>query len=69
MLKTRKEWIERIEEIRKEELLGAMEQSIEMGINYVTYKKIMDPSIPPVSMSVLRKVRDYVESKEEDDEF
>ncbi len=65
MLKTRSEWIERLEEIRKEELLGPMEHASEIGINYVTYKKLMDHQIPPLSMSVLRKVRDYLEMKEE----
>ena len=68
MLRTRKEWLDILEEIRKEELLGYMEQAQEIGINYVTYKKIIDPSVPPVSMSVLRKVRDYIESKEDDNE-
>ncbi len=65
--KTRQEWIEVLEKIRNEELLGAMEQAEEMNINYVTYKKLVDPSIPPLSMTVLRKVRDYIESKNEEE--
>ncbi len=69
MLRTREEWLVRLEEIKRNELLGPMEQALEIGINYVTYKKIMDPATPPVSMSVLRKVRDYIESKENDDEL
>ncbi len=67
VLKTRQEWIEVLEKIRNEELLGAMEQAEEMNINYVTYKKLVDPSIPPLSMTVLRKVRDYIESKNEEE--
>lgn len=63
MLKIRKEWIEILEKIRAEEFLGAMEQAEEMKVNYITYKKLMDPDIPPLSMNVLRKVRDYIERK------
>ncbi len=67
MLQMRKDWIEELARIRQEELLGTMEQAREMNINYVTYRKLLDPSVPPVSMSVLRKVRDYIASKQDEE--
>lgn len=65
MIEIREQWIEKLKKIRNEEFVSISEQASDIGVNYVTYRKIIDPDIPPVSMSVMKKVKRYLDTKEE----
>jgi hypothetical protein len=68
MQKIRQEWIQKLEKRREYEMLGMVDFAKEIGIQFITYKKLIDPSIPPLSMSTLRTVRNYLEMIEEEDD-
>lgn len=61
-LETRRHWAEMLEADRKEKMISLVDYSKEIGIQYLTYKKLIDESNPPMSYFTLRRVREYVDS-------
>jgi hypothetical protein len=64
MVQTRKDWVRKLEAQRNSQLLGLVEFAKLLGVQYITYKKFIDPTMPSLSLSTLRKMRDYVENLE-----
>ncbi len=65
MKKLREEWQANLEKIRIDQMISVNEFCKQLGVNYLTYHKLIDPVIPPVSLTTMRKLRDYFNKLEE----
>jgi hypothetical protein len=68
MLKLRESWLTKLEEVRNEKYLSRADFCEEIGVNHLTYGKLIDLAIPPVSLRTIRKVKEYLEKQENEEQ-
>ena len=67
MQNRKQEWIFKLEKIRDEKMMSIMDLCRDMGISYMTYRKLIDPEmdIDILAYTTMRKIDAYVRKTEE----
>lgn len=60
----RAEWAKKLEELRFNKMISLVDFAKEIGISFITYKKIIDNQDYVLSYCTLRKIQEYLEAEE-----
>lgn len=60
----KQEWVARLEQARRDQMIAITDQCRDIGISYMTYRRLLDPDIDIgiLSYSTMRKIDAYLKN-------